>query len=397
MQPIQAQSLRNASPRGAVIRWMTDAIANGELALGEPLPSERALAERLHVSRKTVRAAFSDMTRRCMIQKPANGRFRHVTSAGANSGEAAARHDLMTNTVVILGADDVSHQPAYTGTVNSIHYTAARLLAQAGHHVLALNPKGADLREGSSLALARPLGVMVAWDTGESTRGQTVLAECQGYGVPVVAFGNGPGLADVDRVDTSHEHGAQALTRHLLGLGRQRIQRVWCLSGDRHWLQQRDAGHEQAMREAGLPVLPSVRMPSLDANSREEFDHNVRLLAGYLSEYVIGPHPVDALMLVTDAHAIHAAAALRLLGKEPNRDLPIVGYDNTCMVCPEGAWERARPVATVDKRNDDIARNLVELLLERINGKLPQEPQCRVVEPEMVAIGLAKVPKKGGA
>ena len=397
METAHQELYETRSPRAVVMRWVASAIANGTLAVGEPLPSERVLAERLNVSRNAVRTALTDMADRCLIEKRGNARFRHLAPAAVNGSEAAARHGLMKNTVVILGADDVSHQPAYTGTVNSIHYTAARLLAQAGHHVLAVNPKGADRCEETSLALARPLGVMVAWDTGESTRGQTVLAECQGHGVPVVAFGNGPGLADFDRVDTSHEHGAQALTRHLLGMGRQRIQRVWCLSGDRHWLRQRDVGYEQAMRESGLPLLPAVRMPSLDANSREEFNHNVRLLAGYLSEYVIGPHPVDALMFATDAHAIHAAAALRLLGKEPNRDMPIVGYDNTCMVCPEGSWERARPVATVDKRNDDIARNLVELLLERINGKLPQEPQCRAVEPEMVAIGLAKVPKKGGA
>jgi len=388
------------SPRAVVMRWVASAIANGTLAVGEPLPSERVLADRLNVSRNAVRTALTDMADRCLIEKRGNGRFRHLAPAAVHGSEVAARLGLMTNTVAILGADDVSHQPFSRGVDKSINFTVARLLEQAGHHVLAVNPKGADLREGASLACARPLGVVVAYNVGESSQGQAMIAECHDHGVPVVAYGDAPGLARFDHVDSNHEHGAYALTRHLVARGRRRILRFWCLPGDKHWLQQRNRGYERAVREAGLAALPMVRTPHLDARSRAEFDHLVRVLAGYLSEHVRGPHAIDALMTGTDLHAIQAGAALRLLGIEPNRDILIVGYDNTWRDLPEREWERTRPVATVDKHNDAIGACLVELLLARVVGKLPPEPQRRVIEPELVGIGketsaTARAAKKG--
>lgn len=68
----------------------------------------------------------------------------------------------------------------------------------------------------------------------------------------------------------------------------------------------------------------------------------------------------------------------------PNGDVDIVGYDNYWAECEERAVESAFPLATVDKCNPELGGELVHLLMERIEGQLPDEAQCRMVTPRLV-------------
>ena len=56
---------------------------------------------------------------------------------------------------------------------------------------------------------------------------------------------------------------------------------------------------------------------------------SVRGIAGALPEHLCRADRIDALLLATDAHAVQAAAALRLFGLVPNRDVLLAGYDAT--------------------------------------------------------------------
>ena len=64
----------------------------------------------------------------------------------------------------------------------------------------------------------------------------------------------------------------------------------------------------------------------------------------------------------------------------------VVGYDNYWSDVPERQFESAPPAATVDKRNLETGRTLVELLEQRVTGQLSAEPQHRVVEPELLVM-----------
>ncbi len=76
--------------------------------------------------------------------------------------------------------------------------------------------------------------------------------------------------------------------------------------------------------------------------------------------------------------------ACRLLGKEPNKEVFIVGYDHYWEDLLERRLEPTAPMTTVDKRNHVLGSELVRLLQERIEGNLPAQPQLRVVRSELV-------------
>ena len=99
--------------------------------------------------------------------------------------------------------------------------------------------------------------------------------------------------------------------------------------------------------------------------------------------------PIDAIMVASDPHANQVAAALRLFGKIPNKDIDIVGYDHTWAEEPSRIWEAVGPLATVDKRCDRICQELAALVLDRIDGRLPELPQRRVVEGEFIDLSGA--------
>ena len=68
-------------------------------------------------------------------------------------------------------------------------------------------------------------------------------------------------------------------------------------------------------------------------------------------------------MAQNDADAAVAIGACRLLGREPHRDVAVVGYDNY-LDAPTRSFEPVRALATVDKRNADIGRRAISLLLD---------------------------------
>ena len=112
-----------------------------------------------------------------------------------------------------------------------------------------------------------------------------------------------------------------------------------------------------------------------------------RLILGYLWEHFSGARSADAILALTDGASYPITAACRLLGKEPNRDVTIVGYDNYWQDSPHRQWEPAGPAATIDKLNLDLGQELMNLLLARAEGKLPAEPQLRLIKPELRVSG----------
>jgi DNA-binding LacI/PurR family transcriptional regulator len=140
--------------------------------------------------------------------------------------------------------------------------------------------------------------------------------------------------------------------------------------------------------------LASVYVNNLsprNGNSPENLDQRARQYAGFLIEWLRGPDAADAILVATDADLYPVARACRLCGREPGRDVLLAGYDNFWEACWEREHEPLVPAATVDKDNHACGVALVDLLLERIAGRLPAEPQRRWIVPQLV------VPERGGA
>jgi DNA-binding LacI/PurR family transcriptional regulator len=67
----------------------------------------------------------------------------------------------------------------------------------------------------------------------------------------------------------------------------------------------------------------------------------------------------------------------------------LTGYDNYWRDCQERQFEPAIPAATIDKNHVQLAADLVRLLKERSEGKLPDAPQTRCLSPKLIVSDMS--------
>ncbi len=359
-------------------------IAGGKLEPGMRLPSERQLAERLGVSRFSVREALTRLTDEGLL-KNRSARIRVV----AQQSQAAARGPgLLANTVCVL-AQSTSRPAAerQPGWSDRVLLGVLEGIEARNTNVLIIH-RALWLESVRRFTADRPLGVLVPETLETKSELRTLLGRIHRAGIPVVVYGD-TGFDDLDQVLSDHERGAFALTNWLIARGRKRIAQLWSCSPDLLWRRRRRAGYERAMAEAGLEPLPAIPMPAFPQETwkRDRFNGAARVIAGHLAEHLTAAEPVDALMLASDREVFGVAAACRLFGKKPNDDVLLVGYDNYWEDCEERKLESAGPLATADKCNAVIGEEMVALLMDRIDGKLPDAPQTRVIPPEVMILG----------
>jgi LacI family transcriptional regulator len=258
-----------------------------------------------------------------------------------------------------------------------------------GHHVVTLNADALSDADLAPLVAARPKGVLMPELIGEAHLVHQAAAAFHAAGIPVVVYGDDPRLAGYDRVVSDHESGSWILTKALLELGR-RPARFWRQPHDVWWLGARSLGYARAMTEAGQRPLGILGYPSIATHhaSREGFEDSVRQLAGFLIEALRGPQRVDALMVTSDRDAFYAAAAVRLIGLRPGRDVLIAGYDNYHHLCEERQFQPLTPLLTIDKRNELMGREMLSLLNDRIANASLARPIVRRIPPELVRTGI---------
>lgn len=386
---MENQLFENSSPKVRSVRTLKQWIQQGQLLRGEQLPAENELARMLKVSRTTVRAAVKSIEQEGLLRY--NESRRRIVVGPAQPGGG-----LVSDTVAILthltdNPADSNPVQAQTGWERYIQIGLIDSLREARMHALTLH---IDLLQSDliqTLIANPPRGLVVLRPSLHPSASLELAVALRDKGVPVVFYG----FTDLDKFDTvasDSASGGYELTKWLISTGRRRLLRVWPVThkGDTpKWLRQRSLGYERAMADSNLKSLPILEYPNLwnpQVNTREHFELRTRLMVGYLHEYLKGPDPVDALIALTDGDCYALAAACRILGKEPNRDISIVGYDNYWQDSPDRRWESTRPLATVDKLNIALGHELTALLQARLQGKLPAEPQLRLLQPQLKLI-----------
>ena len=333
-------------------------------------------------ARNTLRLSLGDLETEGLLQT-SQGKGRVVAHSGGSE------HPLIRRAVGVIGEpQNMAHYPAHTmtGWWDFVQLSVTRSLAELDLNALILQPEGFDRAQASQL-ISDGLRGLICLSRPPSPEACQALEDFQAAGGAVVAFGEEPELTPFDTVVSDHALGSHLLTQWLVQQGRRRILRLWETPQEPRpvWLKERDQGHERALREAKLKSRPAVEFSFLSSSRGEEgFREAVRSAAGLLPEHLTGRSPVDAIMVASDGLIFPVAAACRLFGKEPGKDVMIVGYDNYWADCLEREWEPYQPPVTVDKDNFKIGRALVELLEARVAGKLPGKPQRRVVQPELV-------------
>lgn len=382
------QSSRAEAPRARVIRHLKGLIDRGELGHGQPVPSERTLAQLLGVNPRTVSSALQMLSDDGLIRS--NGGRMRLVVAPPEKQMSWVRNAIA---VITFQVDEEKVKPQ-SGWATSISLGALDAIRTAGKHTITLQPEQLVQEEIEHLAAQPPLGILITEISPQSER-TLEMAQALGRdgGPPVVVYGGSPQMTCYDRVSSDHEAEAYQLARWLIEQGRRRILNLWSQPATGYWLPRRRAGYERALREAELEPLPDLPVGriTVEGGDRQMFEERARHTAGHLAPFVLGADPIDAVMVHTDGDLFKTSAALRFLGKEPNRDVALVGYDNYWREVPEREFEPLVPLATVDKLNHEIGGEMVRLLLDRAAGTLPDEPQLRVVAPRLIVEAQASV------
>lgn len=376
------------APRVRVALELRDQIQRGVYQFGDRLPTEDALTQTFGVSRPTVRASLDLLEQEGLIRRN-ESRARIVCAIQPPKSESPSS---LHRAVAILGGHS-SPLPTYQkqhGWWGYVQASTQAALSEARCHALLMDQSAIDDTFLAQLVEDRPKGLIMLRESARNELGRRILARFHEAGIPVVVCGYEPELAEYDMVGSNHRVGARDLTRFLIGRGRRRILRLWqSYRGELttySWFQQRDLGFRDGIAEAGLEELPPLAYiaPVDHPQAQAGYEFNTHALVGYLLKHLGGDNPVDAIMVPSDGLLFSVASACRILGREPGRDIDIVGYDNYWQDCTDRRWESYIPPATVDKRNIEVGKALVAMLMERSSGQLPATPKHLLIPPELI-------------
>ncbi|SDT94104.1 DNA-binding transcriptional regulator, LacI/PurR family [Verrucomicrobium sp. GAS474] len=362
-------------------------IRNGTLKEGTLLPSERQLASELGVGLATIQRAVRVLEEEGMVDNRGK-RMRVIVNRQAPSFLSGTIAVVATPETPVTMPPKIAAGAPQPGYLRYIGHGAIGAVRAAGYHTMVLHPHKFGREQLDQFLLQRPLGVVLPELHYDVSIFPEFVAAFRRAGVPFVLGGSYDGVAECDRVISDHEQGEYEVTRWLLQQGHRRI--LCVLPVLRFpWILEREAGYIRAMREAGVEPLPTfwdemspVGLPDVQADFRVRSQY----FAGCLAPFFVPQRSVDAIVATNDSQALEIKAACRALGVA--QGFPVAGYDNfygeIARVHPEFCPEP--PVVTIDKRNYELGEELVRLLLERVENKLPAEPQVRKLAPVLIPI-----------
>jgi DNA-binding LacI/PurR family transcriptional regulator len=248
---------------------------------------------------------------------------------------------------------------------------AARAAAEARGYtlnVVGAGPLEAELQALEALGGGGSDGVLVA--TGRhGARGAAILVlrDLVGRGVPAVVLLDRSPDAAIPAIRVDVEDGAYTATRHLLGLGHQRVahlalERPGPIEEDESSQGDRYRGYVRALREAGIEPAAAwlVRGPDTLAGG-------ARMVAELLERP--GPRPTAALVY-NDLTAFGALHGLREAGLRVPEDMAVVGTDGI-----EHGRYTAPPLTTVAHPAEELGRLGIETLFALLAGGAPPEQE----------------------
>lgn len=372
------EPLYRDSPKSKALRVLREWIADGTLAPGSELPSERSLADRLDLPRTTVNRAISDLMEEGLIRHE-GGYTRTVTGQVPRTGWAA-------ETVLILAPPIERGEPTPLGGNDQATLGALNQCRAHGWHGLVIDTRHISLEELTRLSAAGFRGVAVGPILIGSRIPRDAMVDClqtfRTAGIPVATLDVDLRDAGFDLVMSDQEEGAYQLTRRLIAEGSRRILFQYFLGDPPAWLQARRRGYQRAIDEAGLEALPDLATPDLPGEL--EPLAQARSYVGFLIEHVGDRARPDALLAINDHFAVILAAAFRLMGIDPVEGIRLCGYDGNAATVHFAGLDAFTPWASVDRDMYGCGRALARVIRERLRS--PQaEPQRVCVPPRLLS------------
>lgn len=181
-------------------------------------------------------------------------------------------------------------------------------------------------------------------------------------------------LRGYSSVNPDNHMGGYLATRHLIGLGRERIAMISGSLGH-YSVRERNRGYRQALFEAGI-----LADPRLEASLPDGVDLETGAYEAMQSLLAL-PHPPDAVFCYNDAAALVAMRACLAAGLTVPHDISIVGFDDI-----SSAVLGHRPLTTLRIDKKGLGALGVELLLRGA-----QEPPLEQVAPVELIVRASTV------
>lgn len=180
---------------------------------------------------------------------------------------------------------------------------------------------------------------------------------------PLVLLGERISDSIHDHVAIDNVAAARLATEHLLSLGRRRVAAVGAMDSETaQTARLRRIGYRQALRAAGLPVLPG---------HEQEVDGFTRAAGAAAADRLLDlPEPPDAVFCFSDLLALGALHALHRRGVRVPEDVAVIGVDDIA----ESRY-CTPTLSTVAQDVDEIARFAVDALLHRLADGADDPPR----------------------
>lgn len=349
-------------------------IQRGELQPGDRLWSESELCDRFGVSRGTVREALDVLASEGLLQRIAGKGTFIAAPARARQSKLLGmivpylRDSLTTD--MLRGAESVLHRAGYS--LIFCHSDGALDVERAQFERLK--------SEGVAGIILFPLA-----EEGEAG----LVRQYFDPAFPLVTIDRRlPGM-QTDVVLADNQRGAYLVVRHMLAAGHTRIA---CITApDRPTsVQDRIAGYERALREAGILPLATVSLalrPGQPSGSSAVPDYSAEELAPVQQLLNMRDAPT-ALFCINDFIAFGVMRYLIARKARVPQDVAIAGFDDLSI-----AAYMPTPLTTVAQPKQAIGMQAAELLLSRLAN--PTLPPREIVLPTELVVRASTSPRRG--
>ena len=342
-------------------------ILDGTLKVGEKLPSERELQEKLGLSRGTIRQALTALSQAGLTKSfPGAGTFVLETSNG--------NHRAGTIGLVVSSTNFHFFYPQLAASFNDVIRKAGYSMTMHMHNdqAEALLNIVRDLKRDNLVGLA-----LTPPRFGHK---EEVVRELARMNIPVVSLGRREPWIRGDSVAPDNEMIGYVSTKHLIDLGHRNIVHLGLL--DYSTGRDRAEGYRKAMEGAGLtPNIVSLPPLSIPTTSDGIPDEHLAAPAHDKALEIWGTRAAGrptAVFCFNDIMAMGVYKALRELRLRIPDDVSIVGVDNLPTV-----RHMEVPLTTSALPGDEIGRVGAELLLKRIVGDR-SEPRVLLIQAKFI-------------
>ncbi|QBR52864.1 transcriptional regulator RbsR [Erwinia sp. QL-Z3] len=280
---------------------------------------------------------------------------------------ALARSLKLNQTRTIGMLLTASSNPFYSEVVRGVE----RSCYERGYSLVLCNTDGDENRMNRSLEtlLQKRVDGLLIMCTESHIPSVEILTRYPS--IPSVMMDWSPFDGGSDIIQDNSLLGGEMATRHLISRG---YTRIACIAGpqDKTPARLRLEGFHQAMKQAGLPVLPGYIVAG-DLEFEGGYNAMNQLLA-------LNPLP-QAVFTSNDAMAVGVYHALYQAGLSVPQDIAVIGYDDI-----ELARYMTPPLTTIHQPKDELGELAIDTLLHRL-AEPGGSQQLLVLTPELVERG----------